>query len=190
MKCSHVSNYSALQFICIIYHLRPSHLFILLFGVDVSDQLPPYSPILHRLPRQSLLHIPHPYFIFSLIITAFPHSKSMLSPIRKHPRLSLSLAPFPFPSFIPIFLPSNASSQNYTCIELQGSILWNMGHFKWYSPWCQKQSHGRELGTKDGRGEDLISYPLRNKEDSFQYGHGSQLLLCTHIGHVIILIMP
>ena len=40
------------------------------------------------------------------------------------------------------------------------------------------------------RGEDLISYPLRNKEDNFQYGHGSQLLLCTHIGHVIILIMP
>ena len=40
------------------------------------------------------------------------------------------------------------------------------------------------------RGEDLISYPLRNKEDTFQYGHGSQLLLCTHIGHVIILIMP
>ena len=40
------------------------------------------------------------------------------------------------------------------------------------------------------RGEDLISYPLRGKEDNFQYGHGSQLLLCTHIGHVIILIMP
>ena len=40
------------------------------------------------------------------------------------------------------------------------------------------------------RGEDLISYPLRKKEDNFHYGHGSQLLLCTHIGHVIILIMP
>ena len=57
---------------------HPSHLFPLLCWVDVSDKLPPHSPVMCLLTRQSLLPHVHPpplrssFPFISTLITLFP----------------------------------------------------------------------------------------------------------------------